>query len=221
MSIKNSSKRLIFSLLPKKLDLFDFLDILIIIRCIMLLNKSSELLKQFLDISESIDEGLTHFIQPNKIKNSTIAGKGRFILNNIYKNELVAIVGGVLVSTFSDPQVILPIGSDIYLNQISMKHRVTANHSCSANLTLKGFNRLVAKRKIKANEELTLDYGTIFIGKGKTIIEECSCGSSHCRKTIRTNDYLQLPKNCLGAYAHWSLKHSKEVSEVFNHERHS
>ena len=130
------------------------------------------------------------------------------------KDTLIAIIGGVLVTISSDPQVTLPISPGMYLNQVSMDHRVVVNHSCSANLILKGFNKLVAQRDLKANEELTLDYGTVFIGEGRTIIDSCHCGSSQCRKTIKTNDYLLLPEDSLGVYVHWAVRNSKVAKAV-------
>ena len=182
----------------------------------MLTGQNSQILKQFLNISKVTGEGLTHFIQANQVKKSSIQGEGRFILNDVYKNELIAVIGGVLVNASADPQITLPISPGFYLNQVSMDHRVTVNHSCSANLVLRGFNKLVAKRDLKANEELTLDYGTVFIGKGKAIIENCYCGSVQCRKTIRTSDYLQLPQTDLGVYFDWAVKNSKEANPILS-----
>lgn len=166
---------------------------------------SMKALKMFEDISKETGEGLTHFIKPTQIRKSHIEGEGRFILNAVKKGELIGIISGILVNVVSDPQITMPVGPGIYLNQISKNHRTATNHSCEPNLKLEGFNKLIAKRNVKIHEELTVDYGTMFVGSGRILIKNCYCGSSLCRKTIKTDDYLQIPKNQLGAYAYWTV----------------
>ena len=169
---------------------------------------STQTLQEFLEISEATGEGLTHFVQSTRIGVSRIEGKGRFILNDVYKNELIGIISGILVNTVSDPQITMPIGPGLYLNQISINHRAVINHSCEPNLTLQGFNKLIANKDLRVNTELTVDYGTMFVGNGCIIIKDCLCGSLLCRKTIRTNDYLLIPEGQLGAYAYWTKNKS-------------
>jgi D-alanine-D-alanine ligase len=62
------------------------------------------------------------------------------------------------------------------------------NHSCNPNSWLEGLN-LVARRRIRAGEEITIDYGTFY---NEQMTEfRCSCGSRECRRVIRGNDYTQ------------------------------
>ena len=170
-----------------------------------------ELLKELESISKATGESLTHFIPSTRIQSSPISKKGRFALELIPKNTLVGIIGGLLVTT-PDNQIAMPISKGLYLNQLFMNQRATANHSCKPNLKLNGFNKLIAKTTIQSNEELTIDYGSLCVGNGSVIIKNCQCGSNPCRKIIKTDDYLLLPKNQLGAYAcFWKSKNKHKL----------
>ncbi len=62
------------------------------------------------------------------------------------------------------------------------------NHSCDPNAWLDGLN-LVARRRIAAGEQITMDYATFC---NETLEEfECSCGSPDCRGIVRGTDYLK------------------------------
>ena len=162
-------------------------------------------LKELEEISKAVGEGLTHFLVPTQIKASPIENNGRFILKSAPAGDLIGIIGGVLVNAVSDPQITMPIAPEVHLNQLSMNYRTGTNHSCNPNLKLSGFNKLIAKRALAAGEELTVDYGSMFVGKGGVIIENCCCRAPQCRKTIKTNDYLLLEKDQLGAFALWAV----------------
>jgi len=56
------------------------------------------------------------------------------------------------------------------------------NHSCNANTTYAGLN-VIAKRLIKAGEELTLDYADFLDQHAEPFT--CRCGSENCRKQIQ------------------------------------
>lgn len=66
------------------------------------------------------------------------------------------------------------------------EHWKPINHSCDPNSWLEGLN-LVARRQIRAGEEITIDYGTFY----NELMAEfaCSCGARECRRTIRGTDY--------------------------------
>ena len=177
----------------------------------MIIEISEKILKRFESISQATGQGLTHFFPSTCIRKSSISGKGRFALEAISQGTLVGVVGGILVNTFDDQRT-LPIGKDIYLDQLFMNQRATTNHSCDPTLKLEGFNKLVAKTDVRIDEELTVDYGSLSVGNGNTIIENCLCGFEKCRKVIKTNDYLLLPKNQLGAYAFWEQEHSTKTA---------
>lgn len=64
------------------------------------------------------------------------------------------------------------------------------NHSCEPNTWYKDDYEIVARKKIKKDEELTLDYATIMSPTGLEESFECSCGSKNCRKTVTKTDCL-------------------------------
>jgi hypothetical protein len=62
------------------------------------------------------------------------------------------------------------------------------NHSCDPNSWLVGLD-VVAKRDIKKDEQITMEYATFCVDNMSTFT--CSCGSGKCRGTITGKDYLQ------------------------------
>ncbi|MFQ5536986.1 MAG: SET domain-containing protein-lysine N-methyltransferase [Gemmatimonadota bacterium] len=60
-------------------------------------------------------------------------------------------------------------------------------HSCDPSAWLSGLD-VVARRPMRAGEEITLDYGTFFTEPMPSF--SCSCGSEQCRGTITGRDYL-------------------------------
>ena len=171
-------------------------------------------LKEFEAITKSTGETLTHFILPTSVQKSSIHGTGRFAVKPIFEGSLVGIIGGILVN-IPDNKISMPVSREIYLNQLFMTQRASINHSCEPNLVLKGFNKLIAKKDIKPDEELTVDCGSICMGEGSILIENCMCGSNKCRKTIKTNDYLFIAKDQLGVYPlYWTEKECKKRKKL-------
>ncbi len=72
------------------------------------------------------------------------------------------------------------------------------NHSCQPNTVCHGLN-VIALRKIKAGEELTLDYSNFLDESAESFI--CKCGAANCRGEIRgtshnsVTDREQLARN--------------------------
>jgi D-alanine-D-alanine ligase len=62
------------------------------------------------------------------------------------------------------------------------------NHSCDPNAWLQGLN-LVARRKIRAGEEITIDYATFYNERMDDFV--CHCGARKCRGIIRGTDYRE------------------------------
>jgi D-alanine-D-alanine ligase-like ATP-grasp enzyme len=61
------------------------------------------------------------------------------------------------------------------------------NHSCDPNAWLQGLD-VIARRAIKKDEEITMDYATFCVDMTEFA---CRCGSQNCRKVIRGTDYLE------------------------------
>eukprot|EP00742_Colponemidia_sp_Colp-10_P005448 GILJ01005822.1.p1 GENE.GILJ01005822.1~~GILJ01005822.1.p1 ORF type:complete len:372 (-),score=47.76 GILJ01005822.1:82-1197(-) len=66
------------------------------------------------------------------------------------------------------------------------------NHSCAANCGMEDSTIVVALRDLAAEEEVTIDYGTINSGiiwlEGDNF--ECHCNAADCRKKVTASDYL-------------------------------
>ncbi|MEP6818736.1 MAG: SET domain-containing protein-lysine N-methyltransferase [bacterium] len=68
------------------------------------------------------------------------------------------------------------------------EHWKPINHSCDPNAWLEGMN-LVARRKIKAGEEITIDYATFYNATMDDFV--CHCGARGCRGIIKGTDYRE------------------------------
>lgn len=82
----------------------------------------------------------------------------------------------------------LPDGRIVYVQE---PERYT-NHSCDPNAYVKeidGKRYCVARRDIRAGDEITYDYS---IDNWGDITWQCDCGSARCRGTIY-NDFFRLP----------------------------
>ena len=159
------------------------------------MNQKLKLLNQ---IAEQYNYSLSHFLVPT-YQRQCDNGIGRFTADRIEPETLIAIIGGVIVDE-PDQMICMPIGNKLYLHQVHSLFRATTNHSCEPNCRMRGFNELVSFIDIVPGEELTIDYGSVSVGDGQTIIDECNCGSKYCRGTIRTDDYKHLSKVLLAAY---------------------
>lgn len=130
------------------------------------------------------------------VKDSRI-GKGLFAIDNIEKNEIVAIKGGHLVTSIEvnklDKEVgdfSLQISDDIFLSAKSKNEiddfTILINHSCDPNIGMDGRIAFVAMRDISKGEELCLDYAMIISYDYRLV---CNCGSINCRGIITGNDW--------------------------------
>lgn len=72
------------------------------------------------------------------------------------------------------------------------------NHSCGANLGIKGRVTFVALGNIAKDEHLTLDYSITENDPLWTLGTRCKCGSTECRKIIRS--IQTLPVNIYKKY---------------------
>ena len=156
----------------------------------------AERLEKFSKFMDDNDYNLSHFLVKTEIRNSRRHEMGRVALEDIPAGTTIAIIGGIIIDK-SDSYIALPMGSGLYMHQVNNNRKGTINHSCSPNCIMKELNKLTALTDIKAGEELSIDYGTTVAGNGSIIIDGCKCGSSNCRKTITSHDYMTLPEERL------------------------
>ena len=118
----------------------------------------------------------------------------------ITKGEVVAIWGGTFVSKDGAEEArkkpdncVQQIDDDVF-EVFSYENRgddptYFHNHSCDPNTWMEDEVTLTARRNIKANEELTVDYAMFEANEDRIIIENCPCGSANCRRTITGKDW--------------------------------
>ena len=138
-----------------------------------------------------------------EIRPSLIQGGGMFARKPIQAGEIVAIVGGTMMtedefhafisttSRFNATQ----IGEHLHLVDLIQAPENVAgsiNHSCDSNLWLQDEVTIVARRAIVSGEELTLDYALTTVEPDWQLDQPCRCGTTACRHIIRGTDW-QLP----------------------------
>lgn len=66
------------------------------------------------------------------------------------------------------------------------------NHSCDPNMQYDAEDNIIARRDIRAGEELTIDYAFFVVNVDQNF--ECRCGSPNCRRFIRKDDWKSLAR---------------------------
>ena len=143
----------------------------------------------------------SYFSPKVKIGSSPIQGQGLLAIENIYKDEIIGIKDGYIISRdkFLEVggwkgligQAMLQIEDDFFLgptqdSEISLS-MMYVNHSCNPTIGFLGNCICVAMRNVKIGEEVTSDYATCIADPEYNIA--CSCESEYCRKAITGNDW--------------------------------
>lgn len=143
-------------------------------------------------------EVIQSWISPKvEIKSSETEGKGMFAKENILKGEKVVVLGGLYTDKAEAEKekgkgkgkLIMQWGADLF----SVEDRgddatYFVNHSCDSNLWMEGPHTLVARRNIKAGEELTADYALWEADESFVSKWTCKCGSKLCRRHVKGTD---------------------------------
>ena len=141
---------------------------------------------------------LSYRSQKTEVRESKIHGRGLFAIADIAKTEIVAVKGGHIVDGRTLREKITPrlgpveiqIDDDLFIAPVTDEERqlsmLYSNHSCDANLGIRGEITLVAMRDIRAGEELTHDWATT---DDNDYSVECKCGAPNCRKTVTGKDW--------------------------------
>ena len=141
---------------------------------------------------------LSYLSPKTALRESKIHGRGLFAASDIAKGEIVAVKGGHIVSREVLRRKITPrlgpveiqIGDDLFIAPVTDEERegsmLYSNHSCDANLGLRGEITFVAMRDIRAGEELTHDWATT---DDDDYSVKCNCGSPNCRKILTGKDW--------------------------------
>jgi uncharacterized protein len=139
------------------------------------------------------------FLSPKtEVRESKIHGRGLFATADIAKDEIVAVKGGHIVDRKTLREKITPrlgsveiqIDDDLFIAPVTDEERELSmlylNHSCNANLGVRGEITFVATRDIRSSEELTHDWATT---DDDDYSIECKCGAPNCRKILTGKDW--------------------------------
>ena len=113
---------------------------------------------------------MSYLSPKTEVRESKIHGRGLFATADIAKDEIVAVKGGHIVDRKTLRERITPrlgpveiqIDDDLFIAPVTDEERelsmLYSNHSCNANLGMRGEITFVAVRVIRAGEELTHDW---------------------------------------------------------------
>ena len=133
-----------------------------------------------------------------EVRESKIHGRGLFATTDIAKNEIVAVKGGHIVDRETLRHKVTPrlgpveiqIDDNLFIARVTDEERelsmLYSNHSCDANLGIRGEITFVAMRNISAGEELTHDWA---ITDDDDYSVECKCGAPNCRGILTGKDW--------------------------------
>jgi uncharacterized protein len=147
-----------------------------------------------------------------EVRESEIHGRGLFATARIARDEIVAVKGGHIVDRKTLREKITPrlgpveiqIHDDLFIAPVTKDERegsmLYSNHSCNANLGMRGEITFVAIRDIAAGEELTHDWATT---DDDDYSVECKCGEPNCRKILTGKDWQrpELQKRYAGYFS--------------------
>jgi len=141
---------------------------------------------------------LSYLSPKTEVRESKIHGRGLFATTDIAKDEIVAVKGGHIVDREMLREKITPrlgpveiqIDDDLFIAPVTDEERelsmLYSNHSCDANLGIRGEITFAAIRDIRAGEELTHDWCTT---DNDDYSIECKCGAPNCRKILTGKDW--------------------------------
>jgi len=133
-----------------------------------------------------------------EVRESKIHGRGLFATADIAKDEVVAVKGGHIISREQLREKITPrfgpveiqIDDNLFIAPVTEEERegsmLYSNHSCDANIGMRGEITFVAMRDVRAGEELTHDWVTT---DDDDYSVECNCGAPNCRKILTGRDW--------------------------------
>ena len=155
---------------------------------------------------------LSYLSPRTEVRVSRIHGRGLFAKTEIAKDEIVAVKGGHIVDRNTLREQIAPrlgpveiqINDDLFIAPVTDEERelsmLYSNHSCDANIGVRGEITFVAMRHIRAGEELTHDWA---MTDDDEYSVECKCGAPNCRKILTGKDWQRpdLQKRYAGYFS--------------------
>lgn len=136
-------------------------------------------------------------------RSSPIGGLGGFAAVPIAAGETLLILGGAPLTQSEMEQTLADyIRTGCYFNAMQVEEElhlhledvlpVPFNHSCDSNAWMADAVTVVARRDIRAGEEVTVDYALQTAQPVPLLEMPCACGTPDCRRSI-TGDDWRLP----------------------------
>jgi uncharacterized protein len=128
------------------------------------------------------------------VKSSSIQGLGLFTSQELPANQILFKITGNKVHHEYWPELSacnpnwLGTGYEEWLIIEDGDLGVYINHSCHPNVSVNERLEVITLRPVSRNEELLLDYSTTELDPYWNM--KCSCGQPHCRKILRSFQYL-------------------------------
>ena len=141
---------------------------------------------------------LSYLSAKTEVRDSKIHGRGLFARADIAKDEIVAVKGGHVIDRKTLRENVTPrlgpveiqIDDDLFIAPVTDDERelsmLYSNHSCEANIGMRGEITFVAMRDIRSGEELTHDWA---LTDDDDYSIECNCGAADCRKILTGKDW--------------------------------
>src|SRR6266496_5626366 len=140
---------------------------------------------------------LSYLSPKTEVRESKIHGRGLFATTDIAKNEIVAVKGGHIISREELREITprlgpveIQINDHLFIAPVAEEERESSmlysNHSCDANIGMRGEITFVGMRDIHAGEELTHDWATT---DDDDYSVKCNCGSPKCREILSGKDW--------------------------------
>jgi len=129
------------------------------------------------------------------VKPSSVHGRGLFATAPIPRGETVIRWGGSLTSRppkDKTGKVVIQVDDNLWSIEDRDKPEDDTyylNHSCDSNLWMADGRTFMARRAIKAGEEVTADYA-LFMDEKYEAAWICGCGARTCRGRVSGKDYL-------------------------------
>jgi len=155
---------------------------------------------------------LSYLSLKTEVRESKIHGHGLFATADIAQDEIVAVKGGHILDRKTLREKITPllgpveiqIDDDLFIAPVTKEeHELSmlySNHSCDPNLGVRGEITFVARRNIRAGEELTHDWA---MTDDDDYSVDCNCGAVNCRKVLTGKDWRRsdLQKRYAGYFS--------------------
>lgn len=136
------------------------------------------------------------WLHPNlEVQRSPVEGLGLFAMGPIGEGEVCAVMGGQVLTddefaafvTSRNRWSAAAIEEGLNVVQADSDPLARGNHSCDPNLWMADDITVVARRRIEAGEEATIDYALVTVDDGWNM--ECRCGSPLCRRVVTGSDW--------------------------------